>query len=168
VTTLASRLKTVILAFVIICSSATEALSACPDLSGEYYHQGEDGYVIWRIRQVECSAIEISNERKYIGKITNTKLSLKADGIFRWVYGGLYAGREAYMIASRFVGNTFEITTVPPFSSKSKEGKKIGLQAMSLVDIYSLDSQRNLSIAGRHYDYDGKLTYEESVVVVRK
>src|SRR5213595_856217 len=96
------RLKTAILALVILGSSATEALSACPDLSGKYYLQGEDGYVIFRIQQVECSSLDISRENSYIEEITNTKLSLKADGVFRWVYGGLYACREAYMIASRF------------------------------------------------------------------
>src|SRR5207247_1491826 len=67
------RLKPAILALVILCSSATEALSGCPDLSGKYYRQGEDGYVIFRIRQVECSSLEISDERNYLGKITITK-----------------------------------------------------------------------------------------------
>jgi len=169
------RLKPAILALVILCSSATEALSGCPDLSGKYYRQGEDGYVIFRIRQVECSSLEISDERNYLGKITITKLALKADGIFRWIRGDLYDAKAANMIASRFVGNTFEITKVPPFSTKSGEGdpdikigKLLGLRAMSAVEVYSLDSQGNLRIATRDYDYDGKLTYEGSVVAERQ
>jgi hypothetical protein len=155
-------MKTVILTFLVICSSAIEALSACANLSGTYRLQGEDGQVVITIKQMACSALEISREGNYLGEITRTKLLVKNDGIFRWVYGGLYAAKAAYMIAGRFVNSGFEIRSIPQFSSKNKKG------AMSLLEVYSLDSPGNLHLAHKSYDSDGNLKSESTVVAMRE
>ncbi|MGH7771975.1 MAG: hypothetical protein ACREQA_07020 [Candidatus Binatia bacterium] len=151
-----------ILTFILIFSLATKAFSAaCPDLSGRYRLRGEDGYVIIDIKQMNCTSLEVSRESNYLGQITRTKLLIKSDGIFRWVYGGLYAAKEAYMIAGHFIGDGFEIRSIPAFSSKSKKG------AMSLVEVYSTDSQGNLRLTHKSYDAAGNLKSESTVVAVR-
>ena len=170
-----ARRVSLLVAFSVLTSAATAyAESSCTDLSGTYLRDTDDGPVVFKLKQLNCSSLEINLESAYLGKDTTTKLSLKADGIFRWINRESHAG-GAYMIAGRFVGNTFVVTSIPPFSSKSGEGdpsiklgKWYGLRALSNVEVYSLDLNRNLRMIDRHYDFDGKLLHEWDVLAVRK
>jgi len=61
----------------------TEAVATtpkCPDLSGKYMIQAEDGQVYVSIEQKRCDRASIRREIGYLGTITGEKHSLKLDG----------------------------------------------------------------------------------------
>jgi hypothetical protein len=50
-----------------LCLVAASA-SACPNLSGHYVLQGEDGDVHYTVRQSGCTRVEIDRTNTYLGK----------------------------------------------------------------------------------------------------
>jgi hypothetical protein len=63
------------------CLSAKQQLAArCPNLSGHYMIQGEDGQVHIYVQQNACDRIVIERRTSYLGKITSEKHSLRLDG----------------------------------------------------------------------------------------
>src|SRR5262245_58113709 len=68
--------------FLSLCSYA-KAADPCPNLSGEYIIQGEDGQVRLTITQKSCEEIRIDRTNNYLGKVSREQHSLKIDGKFQ-------------------------------------------------------------------------------------
>lgn len=71
------------LTLAVVCLAATRAVTAgsqCPNLSGTYLIQGEDGQVQISIEQYKCGRIEIVRDSGYDGEVTPEKHVLKLDG----------------------------------------------------------------------------------------
>jgi hypothetical protein len=90
----------ILLAF---CFFATSA-SACPNLSGHYLLQGEDGTVRYTVRQRGCERVEIDRINMYLGKksavetevfIVDEKPHGNAGTINHWVGNRLQIGPTA-------------------------------------------------------------------------
>ena len=146
-------LKTILLVLVLDCTTAGLAMADCINLTGKFFINGEDGGGFLRIKQAGCKSVSFYRETNYLETVSKASLTLIADGIFRRVYGGLLGGKEAYMMAGRFVGQTFEVTEIPAFSSANKN-------PLSSFTVYSLDSKKNLVIADKSYDGKGNLSYQ--------
>jgi hypothetical protein len=86
-----------------LCFIAASA-SACPNLSGHYMLQGEDGTVRYTVRQQGCERVEISIRSTYLGKesvvetqvfIVDGKPHGKTGTINHWVGNRLQIGPTA-------------------------------------------------------------------------
>src|SRR5262245_21513646 len=77
------------------------ATRKCPDLSGKYMIQGEDGQVHISIEQEQCDRVTIHRESGYLGTITSEKHVLKLDGTVQdnspW-----FGGTEHYETSAKF------------------------------------------------------------------
>lgn len=51
----------------VLCFNASQSI-ACPNLSGRYGKQYEDGMVYFNVRQVGCEKVQINDESYYLGK----------------------------------------------------------------------------------------------------
>ena len=78
--------------------------SACPNLSGHYILQGEDGFVRYTVRQRGCDRVEIDRTATYLGKnsavetqefIVDGKPHGKTGTINHWVGNRLQIGPAA-------------------------------------------------------------------------
>ena len=58
------------------------AADVCPNLSGQYFIQGEDGQVRITITQTGCAQIRIDRTNTYLGKTTREQHTLRIDGQF--------------------------------------------------------------------------------------
>jgi hypothetical protein len=73
-------MKTIIPTFILVLSLGTSTFSAaCPELSGKYRLEGEDGQAAMNIKQMGCSLLEISRDGSYLGKMTRTQLLVKKE-----------------------------------------------------------------------------------------
>ena len=63
-----------------LAATHTAASAQCPNLSGTYVKQGEDGQVEIVIDQHECDRISIVRNNNYLGTKTSEKHILKLDG----------------------------------------------------------------------------------------
>src|SRR3954466_10037116 len=61
-------------------TAAVAAIPECPDLSGKYMIQGEDGQVHVSILQEHCDSAIVRRDSGYLGKITSEEHVLKLDG----------------------------------------------------------------------------------------
>jgi hypothetical protein len=86
-----------------LCFFAVSA-SACPNLSGHYLLQGEDGTVHYTVRQRGCDRVEIDRIDTYLGKesVVETKVFIvdgkphgKTGTINHWVGSRLQIGPTA-------------------------------------------------------------------------
>jgi hypothetical protein len=86
-----------------LCFFAVSA-SACPNLSGHYLLQGEDGAVRYTVRQRGCDRVEIDRVDTYLGKesVVETKVFIvdgkphgKTGTINHWVGSRLQIGPTA-------------------------------------------------------------------------
>jgi len=89
----------------------------CPDLSGRYTIQGEDGQVHIYIEQTHCDRVTIRRESGYLGTITSEKHVLKLDGTVqpdsRW-----FGSSDQYKSSAKFVKRTLQIeATAKPGST---------------------------------------------------
>jgi hypothetical protein len=89
----------------------TEAVAttpACPDLSGKYIFQGEDGQVHISIEQERCDRVAIRRETGYLGTITSEKHVLKLDGTVQkdspWL-----GSTDQYKTAAKFNDSALQI-----------------------------------------------------------
>lgn len=102
----------------------------CPNLSGNYMIQGEDGQVHISIDQRRCDRITIVRKSGYLGKITFEKHTLNLDGIDQkdspWL-----GGSEQFRTSARFVGSKLEV------KARTSSGSTLTL-------IYSLTSSSDL------------------------
>ncbi len=80
------------------------SVSACPNLSGNYLLQGEDGTVRYTVRQHGCERVEIDRIDTYLGKesVVETKVFIvdgkphgKTNTINHWVGNRLQIGPTA-------------------------------------------------------------------------
>jgi hypothetical protein len=80
---------------------AGAAAPECPDLSGRYMIQGEDGQVHISIQQERCDRITIRREIGYLGTITGETHVLKLNGTAQddppW-----FGGTEQYKTSAKF------------------------------------------------------------------
>jgi hypothetical protein len=123
------------------------AAPRCPNLSGNYIIQGEDGQVHIAIDQHDCDSISISRKSGYLGKITSETHVLKLDGTDRkdspWM-----GGAEQYRTSAKFVGSELQVRERTTGSS-------------TLTIIYSLTPARDLL-------EEGRLTNRRGVPVLAK
>ena len=80
----------------------------CPNLSGNYVIQGEDGQVHISIDQHECDRINIVRKSGYLGTITSETHILKLDGKDQkdspWL-----GSKEQYTTSATFVGSELRV-----------------------------------------------------------
>jgi hypothetical protein len=75
----------------------------CPDLSGNYILQGEDGRVRVKIEQTRCERVTITRvSSSYAG--TAERHRLKLNGVVQ-ADSGWFGGRERNRVIAKFVGN---------------------------------------------------------------
>jgi len=85
--------------------------SACPNLSGRYRLQGEDGQVLISIQQKGCTRITIVRENWYLGTVTSETHALVVNGVSqqdnpwlgllgRTVTSARFAGAELRVMAT--------------------------------------------------------------------
>jgi hypothetical protein len=111
-------------------TEAAAATPKCPDLSGKYLLQGEDGQVYISIEQKRCDRASIRRETGYLGTITGEKHLLKLDGTVRedppW-----FGEAETYKSSAKFNDSALHI------EARSKSGN-------TLTMIYSLTPEGDL------------------------
>ena len=104
------------------------ASPSCPNLSGKYTLQGEDGQVHIAIEQHGCDHIDIVRRSTYLGATTTETHALKLDGQEQrdspWL-----GGREQYRTSAKFV--------ISQIRARTTSGG-------SLTMIYSLTPSRDL------------------------
>src|SRR5438093_1644537 len=61
-------------------TDAVASIPQCPDLTGKYMIQGEDGQVHISIEQEGCARATIVRQSGYLGTVTSEKHALKLDG----------------------------------------------------------------------------------------
>ena len=89
----------------IVLSLLTSSLSGsnCPDLSGKFVLQGEDGRVLLNIIQTRCDDIRVSRTTtNFAGSFRETH-RLKLDGVAR-ADSGWFGFRERNQVRARFEG----------------------------------------------------------------
>ena len=127
-----SRRRCISLIVAASVATAQDALASpsCPNLSGKYTLQGEDGQVHIAIEQHGCGHIDIVRRSTYLGATTTETHALKLDGQEQkdspWL-----GGREQYRTSARFVGSQLQIR------ARTTGGA-------SLKMIYSLTPSRDL------------------------
>lgn len=92
-------MKPLLISLVLYLSAAST--SACPNLSGHYVLQGEDGIVRYTVNQRGCDRVEIRNTATYLGEtsavetqvfIVDGKPHGKAGRVNHWVGNRLQIG----------------------------------------------------------------------------
>lgn len=114
----------------------------CPNLSGEFVYQGEDGLVRWSIVQTRCEQIRIDRITNYLGKITTEQHTLKLDGKFQNDTGWLGSpGR--YQTSAKFTSAALEIIVRSPGGNDSDFSSKFlyVLRSSGDLDIRRFDRQ---------------------------
>jgi hypothetical protein len=110
----------------------------CPDFSGNYVIQGEDGKVELSIKQAGCQSITIDRKNTYLGKTTKEKThTLKLDGKFQ-DDEGWFGGSDKLKVSARMTEGHLEIVA-----------KSASLQLNSTVfwqDSYELLPNRDVLI----------------------
>ena len=99
-------------AFCLAAGAPALAVGAqCPDLSGAYMIQGEDGQVHIAIVQYKCDRIAIVRKNSYLGSQTSEKHTLALDGKEHADTPWLGARRQP-RTSARFVGSELVVDTV--------------------------------------------------------
>ena len=123
-------MATLIFAGMYLAPLPVSARSPCPNLSGKFMLQGEDGQVHISMIQHGCERITIIRQSGYLGHITTERHVLKIDGKAQkdspWL-GGL---RQA-MTAAKFVGSELQVEIQTPGD-------------LTETMVYSLNSDTNL------------------------
>src|SRR5262245_31129588 len=89
-------------------TDAVATMPKCPDLSGRYMIQGEDGQVHISIEQERCDRATIRREIGYLGTITGEKHLLRLDGTVQedppW-----FGETERYQTSAKFNDSVLHI-----------------------------------------------------------
>lgn len=116
-----------------ISLAATHDITAspqCPNLSGNYTIQGEDGQVQIAIDQHECDRINIVRKNNYLGIMTSETHTLKLDG--------------KDQNDSPWLGSTGQYRTSAKFVGSELQVKARTTAGSTLTMIYSLTPTRDL------------------------
>jgi hypothetical protein len=132
------------------------AADVCPNLTGRYLIQGDDGQVSLTISQKGCDEIRIDRTVNHLGKTTTEHHNLRLDGKFQsdtpWP-----GNSEPPQTAAKFISAALEII-VKPLSSKTDS-------EISAKFLYVVRSGGDLDI--REYDRKSD-AYIPSVMAVRQ
>jgi hypothetical protein len=128
-----SRIAMAFILCIAPCLSARQQRARCPNLSGHYMIQGEDGQVHIYVQQNACDRIVIERRTSYLGKITTEKHSLRLDGKPQVDMAWLAQSGKAETSA-KFDGDVLRVVTKAA-SSDSQVTMKWN---------YSLTARRNL------------------------
>jgi hypothetical protein len=120
---------------------AEVAAARCPDLSGKFVLQGEDGQVHITIRQQGCERIRIVRASGYLGEVTTETHAFKIDGQPQ-KDSGWFGSRETLQTSAHFQGKQLKLQGQYPAGEK-------------LVMVYSLTFKKDLSEA---YEVAGEST----------
>lgn len=112
---------------------STAAQAACPDLSGRYVMQYEDGRVYVTIAQTRCESIQIDTRSRYLQEpVVTGRHKLRLDGEFRQDTG--WNGSTAKQLTSaQFKDSLLEIVTKPA-KPDDKQGISWQVQFRKLDD----------------------------------
>jgi hypothetical protein len=128
-----NRPKWIVLIIKAVSLAATHNATAspqCPNLSGNYVIQGEDGQVQIAINQHDCDRIDIVRKSNYLRTIASEKHTLKLDGKDQkdspWM-----GSSEQYRTSAKFVGSELQV-------------KAISRNDSTITMIYSLNPARDL------------------------
>jgi hypothetical protein len=141
--------------FLSLCAFAKGA-DLCPDLSGQYVIQGEDGQVRVTITQKGCEEIRIDRTANYHGKTTTEQHNLKIDGKFQGDTPWL-GGSDRVQTSAKFISAALEIV-VRPLSARTDT-------EFSARFLYVLRSSGDLDI--REFDRKSD-SYVPAVMAVRQ
>ena|SRR5438876_1160890 len=143
---------TILIGFLLLLQQASTLQSTCPDLSGRYVEQGEDGRVYISIKQTRCETIEIDRvASSYLGSSREIHV-LRLDGKFHedisW-----FGDREKQVTAATFRSKLLELIAR---SDKATDASaflwKLAFELLSNGDLCErfLDSHgSSSSVAGR-------------------
>jgi len=106
------------------------ARSECPDLSGNYMIQGQDGQVHIDIEQERCDRVTIRRDNGYLGTITSERHVLKLDG--------------AVQEDSAWLGSTGKATTAAKFNDSVLQLEATTTNGSTLTMIYSMSPDGDL------------------------
>jgi len=99
-----------LISFTLLAASVMGA--SCPELSGRYLLQGEDGQVELVIQQIGCQTVTVIRKASYLGKASIERHNLKIDGRFHpdtpW-----FGGKDKVRTSADFIGDALEITVAP-------------------------------------------------------
>jgi hypothetical protein len=85
------------------------AATLCPDLSGKFMIQGEDGQVHITIDQRGCTRIGIVRTYGYLGEKTTDKHTLRLNGNEQKDAKWFGEGDREYRTSARFIGSQLQI-----------------------------------------------------------
>jgi hypothetical protein len=103
------RIALIVIAIASATTHSALANAQCPNLSGKYVVQGEDGQIHLVIDQHECDRINILEKTNYLGTITTETHTLKLNGKEQKDSGWM-GGTEDYRTSAKFVGSSLKIT----------------------------------------------------------
>jgi hypothetical protein len=93
------------LALAVACLAAPP----CPDLSGTYVRQGEDGQVHISIQQHGCDRIRIRRNTNYLGATINVEEHLLKLNGSEQRDSAWFGGSEPYRTSAKFVGSELQV-----------------------------------------------------------
>ena len=96
------------------------AADICPNFTGRFVIQGEDGDVHLTITQTACDRIRIGREASYLGKITSEQHDLKLDGEFQ-VDTPWFGGTDKIQTSVKFTSAALEIVAKPAAATNRGE-----------------------------------------------
>jgi hypothetical protein len=103
---------TLLLAFLLLMEGSATSQTKCPDLSGRYIIQGQDGRVYITIRQTRCEKITIEWLILSYGGTSGTTHALTLDGRFH-ADTGWFGERGKRLTSTQFRSNVLEIVSKP-------------------------------------------------------
>jgi len=141
--------------FLSLCGFVNAA-DLCPDLTGQYLIQGDDGPIRLTISQTGCEEIRIDRTANHLGKITTEQHNLRIDGKFQsdtpWL-----GSSDRIQTSAKFISAALEII-VRPLSAKTDS-------EISAKFLYVARSSGDLDI--REFDRQSD-AYVPSVMAVRQ
>ena len=105
-----------VIGLVLVGTGLLLAQAPCPNLSGRYRVEGEDGQVLITVAQQGCYGITIERQTDYLGKFSKERHRLVLDGKWRadspW-FGGL----DKWRTSAKFAGSLLKVHIIGPSGS---------------------------------------------------
>ena len=148
---------TILIGFLLLLQQASTLQSTCPDLSGRYVKQGEDGRVYISIKQTRCETIEIEWVAGSYGHTSGGTHVLHLDGKFHedtsW-----FGGTGKQLTSATFRSKILELIARPEKAADASAFPwKLAFELLPNGDICErfLDSHgSSSSVAGRQGSSD--------------